>query len=321
MCGRNTRWTAVQETGPPRSRPQKNLDRVCPPCLSQTWPDAAKRWLTEQSDKKSIESDKMHLRWLCPYLNDLSLDEISKDKIENLRNVKVQTGASNATVNRMLALVRSIINRSANDWDWLEKAPFIRGLPESQKRVRWLTHEEADRLIRELPQHLVAIVRFALCTGLREQNILTIEWDQIDIVRKCAWVHADQVKNSRSLAIPLNEEALGVIRSQLGKHSKCVFTYKGRPITRANNHAWRKALLRAGIENFRFHDLRHTWASWHVQSGTPLHVLQELGGWATLQMVQRYAHLSAEHLSAYAQNAKDTNAKLQLVVCSAEKSV
>jgi len=58
-------------------------------------------------------------------------------------------------------------------------------------------------------------------------------------------------------------------------------------------------MARAGIENFRWHDLRHTWASWHIQRGTPLQVLKELGGWATLEMVQRYAHFSAEHLTPY----------------------
>jgi integrase len=79
-----------------------------------------------------------------------------------------------------------------------------------------------------------------------------------------------------------------------------VFTYKGHRVTRANNHAWRKALKRAGISDFRWHDLRHTWASWHVQSGTPLHVLQELGGWESVEMVRRYAHLGSDHLAHYA---------------------
>jgi integrase len=72
------------------------------------------------------------------------------------------------------------------------------------------------------------------------------------------------------------------------------------PIRKAGKAAWHKALKRAGIDNFRWHDLRHTWASWHVQSGTPLHVLQELGGWQTAEMVQRYAHLAPEHLSEHA---------------------
>jgi integrase len=104
--------------------------------------------------------------------------------------------------------------------------------------------------------------------------------------------------------VPLNNDALAVIRQQIGKHDTHVFTYKGNPVTRANNHAWEKALIRAGITDFRWHDLRHTWASWHVQNGTPLHVLKELGGWADLTMVLRYAHLSSKHLEEYAGNSK-----------------
>ena len=78
-----------------------------------------------------------------------------------------------------------------------------------------------------------------------------------------------------------------------------VFTYKGRSVHQVNTKAWKRALERAGIANFRWHDLRHTWASWHVQTGTPLHVLQELGGWESVEMVRRYAHLSSQHLAQY----------------------
>jgi integrase len=93
--------------------------------------------------------------------------------------------------------------------------------------------------------------------------------------------------------VPLNNEASGY-PGQIGKRHTHVFAYKGNPVTRANNHAWEKALTRAGITDFRWHDLRHTWASWHVQNGTPLHVLKELGGWADLTMVLRCAHLSSK---------------------------
>ena len=75
------------------------------------------------------------------------------------------------------------------------------------------------------------------------------------------------------------------------------------PVNDANGKAWRKALIRAGIENFRWHDLRHTWVSWHIQNGTSLHVLRELGGWADLSMGLRYAHLSSSHLEEYAENS------------------
>lgn len=76
-----------------------------------------------------------------------------------------------------------------------------------------------------------------------------------------------------------------------------VFTYRGRPISWANTLAWSKELKRAGIENFRWHDIRHTWASLHRQSGTPTHELQRLGGWRSSVMVERYAHLAPDHLA------------------------
>jgi integrase len=94
---------------------------------------------------------------------------------------------------------------------------------------------------------------------------------------------------------------MSVLQKQIGKHRDHVFTFKGQPVEQLSTAAWYKALKRAGIENFRWHDLRHTWASWHVQSGTPLHVLQELGGWASYAMVQRYAHLAADHLAPWAE--------------------
>ena len=97
--------------------------------------------------------------------------------------------------------------------------------------------------------------------------------------------------------MPLNATALEVLRRQLGKHRVRVFTYAGKPLGSANTLAWRKALKRAGIENFRWHDLRHTWASWHRQAGTPTHELQRLGGWRSSMMVERYAHLAPDHLA------------------------
>jgi len=187
-------------------------------------------------------------------------------------------------------------------------------MPEPQGRIRWLTHAEADRLIRELPEHLKYLVRFALATGLRESNITGLEWSQVDLQRKCAWVHGDQAKGKKPIAVPLNDEAVSVIRAQIGKHEARVFTYDGQPMRKAHNHAFDKALVRAGIEDFTWHGLRHTWASWHIQNGTPVHVLKELGGWSDLKMVQKYAHLSSEHLAEYAGNTKlNSNDKLKIV--------
>ena len=83
------------------------------------------------------------------------------------------------------------------------------------------------------------------------------------------------------------------------KHRERVFTYRGKPVAATTTKAWYSAVKRAGVEPLRFHDLRHTFASWHVQQGTPLSVLQELGGWQSSAMVSRYAHLGAEHLAPW----------------------
>jgi integrase len=146
---------------------------------------------------------------------------------------------------------------------------------------------------------LVALVRFSLETGLRQANVTGLQWSQVDLIRRCAWIHPDQAKARKAIAIPLSNAAVLVLRKQIGKHQTYVFSYRGKPVMQPNNGAWIKALKRAGIVNFRWHDLRHTWASWHVQAGTPLHVLQELGGWETAEMVRRYAHLSSDHLAQY----------------------
>ena len=102
--------------------------------------------------------------------------------------------------------------------------------------------------------------------------------------------------------MPLNAEAVVVdAASRSGSIRRTCSAITGKPITQVSTKAWYAALERAGIEDFRWHDLRHTWASWHVQNGTPLFALQELGGWESAEMVRRYAHLAADHLAPYAE--------------------
>ena len=178
----------------------------------------------------------------------------------------------------------------------------MRMLKEPKRRIRWITPDQAEVLCTALPSHLEAMCRFSLATGLRESNVTGLEWSEVDLDRRVAWIHADQSKSGQAIGVPLNSEAVLVLRKQSGQHRRYVFTYQGDRVAKANTRAFRNALTQVGIENFRWHDLRHTWASWHVQNGTPIHVLQELGGWSDIRMVQRYAHLAPEHLSAYAGN-------------------
>ena len=260
------------------------------------WNDAVVRYVDETSHKVSQVSDLYHLRWLDKYLNGVELQAINRDFLEKILKAKQSEGVANSTVNRVLEVVRGLLRKACNEWEWIDRVPAVRMLPEPKKRVRWITRNEADRLVEALPTHLADIVRFSLETGLRRANVIGLLWSQVDLVRRMAWIHPDQAKARKAIPVPLSAVAVLTMRKQLGKHHTHVFSYKGNTITQVNTKAWHKALDRVGIESFRWHDLRHTWASWHIQEGTPQHILQELGGWSSAEMVQKYAHLSSEHL-------------------------
>ena len=262
----------------------------------RAWKEAVVRWLAETAEKATHQEDIKKLRWLDPFLGNLMLDEIALDVIDAVKAEKLKTSGK-ATVNRYLALVRAILLRSRDDWEWIDKTAKIKLFKEGSGRERSITVEQAEALLGELPVHQREVVIFALATGLRQSNVLGLEWSRVDLEAGHAWVDADQSKNGKPIAVPLNATALEVLRRQLGKHRERVFTYAGKPLATANTRAWRKALKRAGIENFRWHDTRHTWATWHRQSGTPTHELQRLGGWRSSVMVERYAHLAPDHLA------------------------
>jgi integrase len=169
-------------------------------------------------------------------------------------------------------------------------------LAEPKRRVRFLTREEADRLEEALPAHLRPVVQFALATGCRMSEILQVEWVRVDFGRRVAWLDPGTTKNGDDRGVPLNHAAVLALRGVEGQNKRWCFTFKGQPMA-AIGSAWERSLRRAGISEFRFHDLRHTWASWHVMAGTSLTELMELGGWKSYDMVLRYAHLAPEHLA------------------------
>jgi integrase len=264
------------------------------------WQDAAVRWLHEQSHKATHEDDKTKLRWLDRFLAGRELETISRALIDTITEAKRAEGCANGTINRTLALLRAILRRCAREWEWTDRSPAIRLLKEPSRRIRFLTHDQAMLLLHELPPHLRTMAAFTLSTGLRRANVTGLLWEQVDLDRRLAWVHPDQAKGRKAIGVPLNDTAMALVRAQVGKHPERVFTYEGKPVFQVSSMAWYKALKRAGIENFRWHDLRHTWASWHVQQGTPLFALQEMAGWETEKMVRRYAHLAVGHLAVYA---------------------
>ena len=122
-----------------------------------------------------------------------------------------------------------------------------------------------------------------------------MEWNRVDLERGTAWLN--RTKNGTPRGVPLNCDAVAVLEEQVGKHPQYCFTYRGEPIRwDVTNTAWQTALAKAGISDFRFHDLRHTWASWHRQAGTSTDELKDLGGWKSRSMVDRYAKFATENL-------------------------
>lgn len=209
--------------------------------------------------------------------------------------------------------MRSLLRAAANEWGWIKAAPVIKTKKPIIKRIRWLTREEANRLIECMPESIKPVVIFALATGLRRSNILDLEWTQVDMQRKVAWINPENAKAGKAIGVALNDTACKVLKRQIWKHSRWVFVHTkakhrsdgtlapaGRKMRSDDNTAWNIGLKAAGIEDFRLHDLRHTWASWLIQSGVPLSALQEMGGWESIEMVRRYAHLAPNHLTEHA---------------------
>jgi integrase len=158
---------------------------------------------------------------------------------------------------------------------------------DAEGRIRSLTREEFVRLLEELPEHLADMARLSVATGLRQANVTRLQWKRVSLERRRLWVGADQLKNGSAHAVPLNQAAMDVLERVRGNHKTYVFTYDGKPVVQVNTKAWHKALDRAGIENLRWNDLRHTFATWHRDAGTPTHELQRLGGWKTQSMMER----------------------------------
>lgn len=265
-----------------------------------TWDDAGRKWLQETSHKRTHREDAKKLVWLQQFLKNRPLSEIGRDEIAAIGEHK-RNESSGATANRYLALIRSILRKASLDWEWTEKVPKVRLYKEAQRRVRWITPELAQLLILELPEHQKDITLFALSTGLRQANVIQLEWEQVDLTLGTAWIPGDKAKGKEDIHISLSKLAIQILKRQFGKHSERVFTYAGKPIGQINTKAWRAALQRAGIENFRWHDLRHTWASWLVQNGTPMYDVQEMGGWKSSEMLRRYAHLSPARMAQHAE--------------------
>lgn len=231
------------------------------------------------------------------------LSNIRYIDLETYRNhlkaklTKDGTLRADATVNREMACLHHIFTKAV-EWEMMERSPFDRGksllLKENNQRIRYLTETELKKLVEECKPkaHLHRIVTCALNTGMRRGEILSLKWGQI----RNGFIYLEKTKTKNRREIPVNDDLEGIlkdIRKDQGLTSKYVFTYAKRSVGRIDR-AFKGALDRAGIEDFKFHDLRHTFASHLIMRGASLKEVQELLGHKTMTMTLRYAHLSQD---------------------------
>ncbi|TNH06506.1 tyrosine-type recombinase/integrase [Testudinibacter sp. TR-2022] len=275
----------------------------------RTVEEALIRFLEDAEHQKNLDTKIQHAEYWRVAIGHKLLSSLTSDDIYNNLPTHIRrTGRklAPATQNRYRTSIMRALNL-AKQAGWVDSIPYIQKNDEPKKRIRWITQQEASRLLESLNlDWMKEVCSFALMTGARMTEVLTMTWDKIDFARSLALVTGDIAKSGHPRALPLGREAIHFLRQ---KETKRISNYvfhrgKGKLITDIDREDFKRALERADIKDFRFHDLRHTWASWHVQNGTPLLVLKELGGWETIEMVQKYAHLNAGHLLTYANQVK-----------------
>lgn len=263
--------------------------------VTVTFAAACVRWVKDASRGRS---DLANIKYLRDKVGDgTSIRDIDAGLIDAIIGDK-----SPATRRRYINTLSAIVRLSGHD-------PKIKRPSAGEGRIRWLTKAEWKRLraaLEACAPHLTPLSDFAISTGLRMSNILSLDWSQCDLKRRSLWIHADQSKSKKAITVPLSNDALKVLKKQRGQHDKWVFPYYGGdPITRVTNHGWKAACKAAGLEDITFHDLRRTWTAWHLMSGTPVEVVQKLGGWASIAVLMKhYGHLSESHIKQYANNAR-----------------
>jgi len=251
-------------------------------------------------NKKSFSRDEQSLGHLIPFFAGKYLYEISPQMIEDYKAKRLQEGVTGSTVNRELGCMKHIYTK-AIEWGKATENPVkrVKLFKENNQRVRFLEKGEIKILLDVCPEFLKPIVIVALNTGMRQGEILNLKWDDIDLVRGIITIR--NTKNNETRFIPLNS----VLRNTFEKlKEKCkmdspwVFCDdEGKRLSRFCNDIRRsflKVLKEAGIKDFRFHDLRHTFASHLVMAGADIMTVKELLGHKTLEMTLRYSHLSPD---------------------------
>jgi integrase len=238
------------------------------------------------------------LRWWAQQLGDCDLADLTADSLLKRRAI-LEKRLAPATVNLYWFGLSSLLTQAWTEWRWLAAHPMrqVRRLREPRGRVRFLSDEERERLLdackRSTNPHLYVIVRLALATGGRHTELLRLTWQDIDLKRGIMTFH--DTKNHESRAVPITKDIVALLTQQHERYPLHVFPRRNGHAMTSFWDSWHAVRQQADLHNFRFHDLRHTFASYLAMSGANLLAIAELLGHKRLEMVKRYAHLSEAH--------------------------
>lgn len=253
------------------------------------------------SNLASFKSCKCYIKWLISFFGNYTILKITPRLISDFKIRRKAEGVKPATIRRQLDIMKRAFNLAIREWEWCRENPVTKISMErlNNKRDRWLTIEEEDKLLQSCPPRLKEIVVFALNTGMRLGEICSINWQGVDLFRKTATVFKS--KNNERRTIPLNQKVFELLKSKTKVRSiktDLVFHSQNHtPLDKGNiRRAFCVTLEKMGIQDFRLHDLRHTFATRLVQAGVDLYKVQTLLGNKSPIMSQRYAHHYPESL-------------------------
>ncbi|MGQ9570711.1 MAG: tyrosine-type recombinase/integrase [Thermodesulfovibrionales bacterium] len=266
---------------------------------NHTFNELTTEYLKWAERQRSYRSKKGFVLQLVEVFGNLPLRRFNTKIIEQLQTERIQKGNKPATVNRLLATIKHMFTKAV-EWDMVEDEVLKRVrraklLSENNRRLRYLSKEECQGLISSCEPHLRPIVITALNTGMRKGEILSLKWDNVDL--KHGFILLDKTKNGDRREIPINNtlrQTLQVLTRRLDIPYVFYDSNTGKPYQDVKR-SFITACRRAGIRDFRFHDLRHTFASHLVMTGVDLTTVKELLGHKDIKMTLRYAHLAPSH--------------------------
>ena len=203
--------------------------------------------------------------------------------------------AAAATINRELVILSAAINEYNRRFGASVPNPAAgMKMREPEGRVRWITREDADRLIACAAPHVADFITLGLFTGMRRREMIELTWDRVDFARALILLEAQHTKTKRRRTIPIHNKVEVALRNCQARWPESPLVFDGINDFKTG---FAGACRRAGITDFTPHDMRHTFASWLVQQGVELYAVQQLLGHSSIKLTERYAHLAPQNLA------------------------